>query len=117
MSTMGQLLSSTNHGCSHSSATLTEVWPRVVHMAVEEQSLYSDVVCREHAWNEAFSSQQLQLVRADFPFSPPDNTTGIGNMAYMVMHAFCDHKTEWKMIRAAYQQNLMIIYPLPGRLN
>jgi hypothetical protein len=71
-------------------------------MDMEQQAEYANKECRAGAPNASFSEMQLASIRADFPQSPPMNTTGVGNLAYMAVHAPEDHRMEWKAINNGY---------------
>ena len=89
-------------GSSHSKQE-ESLWPHgILQMDMEQQAEFADAVCREGALNESFSEIQLALIRSDFPRSPPTNTTGVGNLAYMAVNAHTDHLVEWKAIYTGY---------------
>lgn len=81
---------------------LQEMWPKVVTLPTEEQACYADTVCGLNAHDPDWSLRMLESVRKGFPHSPPDNTTGVGNLAYMALNGPEEHREEWKTVHLAY---------------
>lgn len=90
------------YGCAATLAELKRLWPSVVTMSVEQQAAYADKICRDNATDANWSEAMLQNVRAGFPHSPPNNTTGVGNIAFMSINAPEKHRQEWQTIHLAY---------------
>lgn len=99
---MGTAASSLDNGCAGHLHTLEEMWPKVVALPIEEQAAYADTVCGLNAADPEWSLKMLEGVRKDFPLSPPNNTTGVGNLAYMAINGSEEHREEWKTIHLAY---------------
>ena len=107
---MGAVESRIPNGCAHSLSTLKSEWPSVIYKSTKEQAEFADAVCRHESQNESFNVEQLKSIRDTFPMSPPDNTTGVGNSAYMALNAPLMFKTEWDAIHTAYMAVLQRTY-------
>lgn len=89
-------------GCFHTLRTLRDAWPKVVLEPREEQAKYADAICQEECRNFEFCDEQIKDIRKNFPFSPPTNTTGIGNIAYLSIHGHPEFLEEFENVRNAY---------------
>ncbi len=103
---MGSWMSSTRHadlGIARPLSELQRMFPHeILGMTIAQQAELADQVCRYHAGDRTFCEQQLKNVRASFPFEPPDNTTGVANMAFMALHAAPVHREELMNVYTAY---------------
>lgn len=95
---MGQSQSSyTPAGCAAPLAVLTSLWPGIMQLTKEQQSKYADGVCVTLASSPSFCKQQLVLLR-NMPTFSPVNSTGVGNMAYLALHASEEQRHEFEMM-------------------
>ena len=117
---MGALLSKPSDnwkalGISHPLHVLKREWPRVVLKSIDEQAAYADAVCRREVNNDAFLEDQLgdhspdqlaNLRPQDLPF----NTTGVGNLAYLALHATDKYRAEYINIHTAHVAKLRLLH-------
>jgi hypothetical protein len=90
-------------GCPASLKDLKALWPSgILQMDKEKQAEFADYVCREGAARASFSEQQLKSTRLDFPHAPPDNTTGVGNLALLALRAPEAYRKEWDAVYTGY---------------
>jgi hypothetical protein len=83
-------------------------WP------IESQAACADAICIMHANDAAFCEQQLRTIRQNFPHSPPINTTGVGNLAYLAVHGHEGSREEFKTAHLAYTALLMRRHQMPA---
>ena len=86
-------------GISHPLHVLRREWPRVVLKSIEDQAAFADAVCRGAANDDAFLEDQLRPHDQDQVL--PINTTGVGNMAYLALHASERFRAEYMTIHTA----------------
>jgi hypothetical protein len=89
---MGQIFSRRGtrgpHGCARPLDELERLWPNgVLAMGIEDQAELADDVCLARASSPDFCRDVLADLRSRFPHEPPTNTTGVGNLAYLALHA------------------------------
>jgi hypothetical protein len=97
--------------CSHSLPELRSMWPRVVVLDAVEQAKYADDVCVQCAVDEHFCLSQLSRIHRTFPL-PPSNTTGVGNLAYLSLHAHQAYRDQFKLAHIAYTTLLKMAHRL-----
>lgn len=98
--------------CSHSLSELESMWPRVVALDVEEQAEYADSICVGSADDEEFCRSQLSSMQETFPTTLPSNTTGVGNLAYLSLHAHTTYRDQFKLTHLAYMTILKLEHNL-----
>jgi hypothetical protein len=83
---------------------LERMWPHeVLAMQVEQQAELADRVCRAGAADAAVCTTFLRDLRAEFPLGPPSDTTGVGNLAYLSLHAVDpEQRAEFATAHRAY---------------
>jgi hypothetical protein len=74
-----------NCGLNHSFADLDRVKGYIHTLPAEQQAQYADQWCRMKATDLTFATQQAET--PDGPQYEMWNTTAVGNMAYMSLHA------------------------------
>ena len=95
-------------GCALPLDELERLWPDgVLAMPIAEQAELADAVCRTRAPDAEFCRGALVELRRAFPHSPPTNTTGVGNLAYMALHAWPDARIEFMTLWSAYTMMLL----------
>ncbi len=66
-------------------AELDRIWPaEILRMNVLDQSRFADAVCRSFAADASFLEHRIKKLRSD---PPPNSATGVGNLAYLALHA------------------------------
>jgi hypothetical protein len=100
---------STPPGCALPLAELEARWPGIVVEPIEEQAKVADAVCRAGATDPVFCKRQLGFVRSAFPHGAPDNATGVGNLAWLALHAEpAAVREEFKVVHLAYTAHLAL---------
>ncbi len=92
---------------------LQAAWPSVVSEPIEAQAKYADVVCISSGADASFCEEQLAHIRKAFPHGPPNNTTGVGNIAYLALHGHQKSREEYKTVHYAYMMLLARRFNLP----
>jgi hypothetical protein len=91
-----------NYGLSHSIEELQRKQNSILDLPLEEQAQYADAICRNFASDIVFHQQQLNgFGENNFHMW---NTTSIGNIAYMSLHAPEPYKQQYKKIFEEYKQ-------------
>lgn len=75
-----------NCGLKHTIAHLEAMWEIIPLLPVEKQAEYADEVCVKNVNNHAFLMKQIPLDE-NMIAQAVNNTTGIGNVAYIALHA------------------------------
>jgi hypothetical protein len=86
---------------------LEQLWPTgILQMKLDKQAAYADIVCIQNATDYAFCEDQIKSIRALFPLFPPNNTTGLANLAYMSKYAHPEFREEFSTVYLAYSSLL-----------
>ena len=98
---------------------LERMWPHeILAMSMEDQADLADSVCREGAADPRICAQFLSDVGHSFPHEPPTNTTGVGNIAYLSLHAVDpSHRAEFSAVHKAYTLMLTRRYSKKHEMN
>lgn len=105
----GRNTATTPPGCALPLKELERLWPDgVLAMPIADQAELADAVCRGRADDADFCRAALAGLRRAFPHSPPTNTTGVGNLAYMALNAWPDTRIEFMTIWSAYTMMLLL---------
>lgn len=84
-------------------------------MKIDEQARYADAICRRMCDNKPFLRQQLVGVRSAKASDIP-NTTGIGNIAYLAMHADAEYRAEYHTRYTQLISDLRTLYGVTERV-
>ncbi len=101
---MGSQVSMPGNGLAKPLGELERMWPReILVMDIASQAELADAVCRSGAADAAISAGFLKDMSSSFPHEPPNNTTGVGNCAYMALYAVDPgHRAQFAIIHKSY---------------
>lgn len=77
----------------HDIGYLQSIVDRISYWPIEEQALFSDGVCRNHASSSVFCEDQLPKGPIEVTFF---NATSVGNLAYMALYCHEDYRDRFK---------------------
>jgi hypothetical protein len=101
---MGTSMSSSNKDLARPLKELERMWPtEVLAMGIESQAELADHMCVSGAANTDVCAGFLRKLQDVFPHEPPNNTTGVGNIAYLALFAVDPaHRAQFAIFHNAY---------------
>jgi hypothetical protein len=94
-----------NYGLNHSFSELDRVGRHIHTLPVEEQAQYADQWCQQKATDLAFASEQISTSEQEGPRYEMWNTTAVGNVAYLALHAPTEElKSKYRNLLEGYCQ-------------
>lgn len=89
----------TQQGCAAPLGILESKWPGIVDLQIQEQSRCADIICVRQATDMTFCEQQLQRIpEVTKEMCYEMNSTSVGNMAYLSLHACIEHRQAFARI-------------------
>lgn len=100
------------YGCAAELRELEGLWPKeILTMSICKQARYADAVCRRFSNNKAFLQESLEHVKA----SEINNTTGVGNIAYLALYSDMEFRKEYYLQYLRLVSDLRKVYNIAIR--